>query len=106
MSKDFTSVYIKALDAAKLAYDNHIKEYGEGFMCGFAWVHFENGRAPFVNWLKKNNLGSKHWRKGYILWNPAKCGTQSIDVLESSARAFANVLRENGIDCNAQSRLD
>lgn len=103
---NFEAIYKEALEEAQSAYVKHITERGEGFMCGFAWVEFDNGRAKFVNWLKKNGIGSKHWRKGYLIWNPAKCATQSIDALECSAMAFSNVLRKHGIDCHAASRYD
>lgn len=103
---DYISIYTKALEAAKQAENDYLQQHGEGFMCGFAWVYFPNGRDRFVNWLKKNNLGSKHWKKGYLLWNPTRSGSQSIDLLEHCSRVFANVLREQGINCQSQSRLD
>lgn len=103
---DYMSIYLKALEAAKQAEHDYRRDYGEGFMCGFAWIHFPNGRDKFVNWLKKNNLGSKHWQKGYLLWNPTRCGSQSIDLLEHCSRVFASVLKEHGINCKSQSRLD
>ena len=103
---DYATIYLKALAAAEQAAHDYRRDHGEGFMCGFAWVYFPNGRDKFVNWLKKNNLGSKHWKKGYLLWNPSKCGSQSIDLLEHCSRVFAQVLKDNGINCYSQSRLD
>lgn len=103
---DNMAIYLKALEASQAAAHQYKLEHGEGFMCGFAWVYFPNGRDKFVNWLKKNNLGSKHWRKGYLIWNASKCPTQSIDLLEHANRAFSEVLQEHGINCMAQSRLD
>lgn len=103
---DYISIYTKAYQAAEQAEHDYKQQHGEGFMCGFAWVYFPNGRDKFVNWLKKNNLGSKHWQKGYLLWNPTRCGSQSVDLLQHCSTVFANVLREHGIHCQAQSRLD
>jgi hypothetical protein len=103
---DYMAVYLKALAAAEQAEHEYREQHGEGFMCGFAWIHIPNGRDPFVYFLKKNNLGSKHWHKGYYLWNPSKCGSQSIDLLEHCCRVFAQVLKDNGIECRSQSRLD
>ena len=103
---DYMSIYLAALEAAERAEHKYRLEHGEGFMCGFAWIHIPNGRDPFVNWLKKNNLGSKHWQKGYYLWNPSKCASQSVDLLEHCSRVFAAVLKEHGINCQSQSRLD
>ena len=103
---DYMAAYLKALEAAKQAEHDYRLQHGEGFMCGFAWVYFPNGRDKFVNWLKKNGIGSKHWQKGYMIWSPTKCGSQSIDLLEHGSRVFAAVLKEHGINCYAQSRLD
>lgn len=103
---DYISIYTEAMEAAKVAEHEFRLQHGEGFMCGFAWVYFPNGRDKFVNWLKKNNLGSKHWKKGYLLWNPSKCGSQSIDLLEHCSIAFSQVLKKHGINCQSQSRLD
>jgi len=103
---DNIAIYTKALEAAKAAEHDYRQQHGEGFMCGFAWIYFPNGRDKFVNWLKKNNIGDKHWQKGYEIWNVTKCGSQSIDLKEHSSRVFAAVLREHGIQCMAQSRLD
>jgi hypothetical protein len=74
--------------------------------CGFAWVDISNGRDPFVNWCRKNNVGKKHWQKGWQIWNPSANFTQSMDVKEAGSRAFAQVLRSNGIPAYMGSRAD
>lgn len=78
--------------------------------CGFAWVNVKcKGEGlKFINALKK--LGKlDRWRKdsyygGYTFW--VREGNQSIAKKEAFANAFADVLREAGINCYANSRLD
>ena len=78
----------------------------DAYACGFAWVDIPNGRSPFVNWCKKNNIGDKHWKKGWSIWNPAGNGTQSMDIKEAGAHAFAEVLVKHGITAYMGSRAD
>ena len=81
-------------------------KHGESMYCGFAWVYFPSARTQFVNWCKKNDVGSKHWQKGWQIWNPTGTGTQSMDIKEAGSHAFAEVLKSYGIECRAQSRAD
>ena len=86
------------------------KPYGivsEG-LCGFAWIWIPNGRHPFVNWMKKNGKGRKNWSKGYDIWTSELCpdGSQSVERKEAAMQAAVKVLRENGIEAYAESRLD
>jgi len=103
---DYKAIYEQALASAKKAEQEYFEKYGEPWYCGFAWVDFPSARTPFVNWCKKNNVGSKHWNKGWQIWNPANNGTQSMDIKEAGARAFAEVLNSHGIDCHMSSRAD
>lgn len=77
--------------------------------CGFAWVNVKcKGEGlKFINAMKKH--ASDRWRKdgyygGYTFW--VREGNQSIQRKEAFAAAFADVLRENGIDAYWSSRLD
>jgi hypothetical protein len=74
--------------------------------CGFAWVEISSARTPFVKWCKTNNVGSKHWKKGWSIWNPIGNMTQSMDLKEAGSSAFAKVLRNHGIDAYSCSRAD
>jgi hypothetical protein len=103
---NFEAIYKEALEEANKAATEYVKNNGEGFPCGFAWVHLENGRSAFSQWSKKHGVASKHWHKGFYIWNPSKYATQSVDVLFVGALAFSNVLKKYGIECAAQSRLD
>jgi hypothetical protein len=43
---------------------------------------------------------------GLSIWNPSGSGTQSITAKEDGAIAYAEVLRQHGIEAYAASRLD
>ena len=103
---DFTSIYEEAIFAAKEAEAKYFAKYGEPLYCGFAWVDLPSARTPFVTWCKKNNIGSKHWKKGWSIWNPAGNFTQSMDIKEAGAYAFAKVLYKHGVVCYPASRAD
>jgi hypothetical protein len=104
--ENFQTIYDAAFSAGVKAEQEHVEKYGESAYCGFAWVDLPNGRSKFVNWLKKNKIGSKHWKKGWQIWRPTNNGTQSMDVLEAGAYAFSKVLRDNGIEAFCASRPD
>jgi hypothetical protein len=103
---DFTSIYEEAMTAAKAAEQAYFEKYGEPLYCGFAWVDFPSARTPFVTWCKKHNVGSKHWKKGWQIWNPAGNHTQSMDIKEAGAQAFSEVMNKHGVQCYMGSRAD
>lgn len=73
--------------------------------CGFAWVKIRPARGKFVNWLKKQEIGrTDSYAGGYVIW--VSKFNQSMQKKECYARAFANVLKESGIDAYSQSRMD
>lgn len=71
--------------------------------CGFAWIHFA-GNTEFGRWAKKNDVARADYPKGLCVW--VSEGGQSVERKEAYARAYAAVLKEAGIDCYANSRLD
>lgn len=103
---DYQTIYLKAIMAAADAGKQYVAKYGEDPYCGFGWVEIPDGRSPFVNWCRKNKIGSKHWKKGWQIWNPTGNGTQSMSVKEAEADAFVEVLTANGITAWACSRAD
>lgn len=103
---DYQVIYSQAVMAGKIAEQQYFEKHGEPMYCGFAWAEIPNGRSPFVNWCRKNNVGRKHWRKGWSIWNPTGNGTQSMDLKEVGTEAFVEVLRNHGIDAWACSRAD
>lgn len=71
--------------------------------CGFAWVAFP-GNTSFGKWAKKQGLARSHYPSGLCVW-VSEFG-QSVDRKEAFAGAYAKVLKDNGIDAYAGSRLD
>ena len=95
---------IQARTAAKAFYDTH----GEHDACGFAWVDVYGVRS---NSRLGKTLQSFGFRKDYSgslqLWNPSGSATQSVNIKEAGAAAYAEVLtRKLGIRAYAGSRLD
>ena len=106
LTMDYQSIYSEAMAKAVIAGKEYVAKYGEDMYCGFGWVEIPNGRSPFVNWCKKNGVGSKHWKKGWQIWRPTGNMTQSMTVLEIEAQAFADVLTSHGIEAWMGSRAD
>jgi hypothetical protein len=105
----FASLYAKAEAAAVEAVNaNAHLESPHAFDCGFAWVEVRPATSPFIRWCKKNGHGDSHWKSGWVFWRPGGHvhRGQSIAVFEAGARAFAQVLKDHGIDAVALSRLD
>jgi len=93
--------------AAEQAASNYIKEHGEDWYCGFAWVTvYEKGSTKMGRALKK--VGFKPaYGGGLQMWNPSGHGTQSMSVKEAGAYAAAKVLTERlGVKAYAGSRAD
>ena len=96
---------IQARTAAKEFFLKH----GDRDACGFAWVNVYGVRS---NSRLGKTLISFGFRKDYTgalqLWNPSKAGTQSLNILEAGAEAYAQVLRDKlGLEkVYAGSRMD
>ena len=95
----------EARKAAQAFYNQH----GDRDCCGFAWVNVWGVRS---NSKVGKALQAAGFRKDYTgslqLWNPSKFGTQSVNILEAGAEAYARVLKQRlGLDkVYAGSRLD
>jgi len=101
------SIHNTAAQAAAEAASRYIKEHGEDWYCGFAWVTvYEKGSTKLGRALKR--VGFKPaYGGGLQLWNPSGHGTQSMSVKEAGATAYAEVLRKFGIErAYAGSRAD
>ena len=80
-----------------------------GGLCGFAYIIVRPARGGFVNWMRDNGIGYKHYYGGWTI--PARPLTppdlsQSVEIKEKYARAFAGVLRDHGINCTVETMLD
>lgn len=80
----------QALKAAKEAADNTY----DGAYCGFAWIEVKGDmRKPIAKELKQ--AGFEKYTKGLLwLYNPSDACTQSMDVKEAGAYAYANKFNE------------
>jgi len=74
----------------------------EDGVCGFASVVVKN--IKFANGLKKLGIGRKNYGGGYCI--SVRDFNQSLTRKEVYARAFADVLRANGVDAYVDSRMD
>jgi len=106
---DLTSlaaIHATALVAAKTAEAEFRLKYGEPAYCGFAWVHVSEkgstrlGKALIALGFRKAYGG------GLNLWNPGGSGSQSMDLKEEGANAYAAVFQQAGIKAYASSRAD
>ncbi len=95
--------------AARTAAKAFHAQHGDRDACGFAWVNVWGVRS---NSKLGKALQAAGFRKDYTgslqLWNPSKFPTQSVNILEAGAEAYAQVLRTKlGLEkVYAGSRLD
>jgi hypothetical protein len=100
-----TSLFSNVIDRTKPTY------YVAGGVCGFAWVDVYpvnkgNTRAGKEERKILENFGFRKndYEKSYQLWISEF--DQSMQKKETYARAFAEVLRANGIKAYSGSRMD
>jgi hypothetical protein len=74
-----------------------------GGMCGFAWVQFA-GNTAWAKWTKSKGLCGEGYPKGRQIW--VSQYSQSMELKEAYAYAFAQVLNKHGIKAYAGSRAD
>jgi hypothetical protein len=99
----------EAAHQARTAAKAFLQAHGDRDCCGFAWVNVWGVRS---NSKLGKALQAAGFRKDYTgslrLHNPSKAATQSLNVLEAGAEAYAQVLRDKlGLDkVYAGSRMD
>lgn len=87
--------------------DMYLFENGENPMgCGFAWVVVKGVRGNKAQMLKDAGFKKRYDGPGLSLWNPSENMTQDMDAKYAGAQAYAEALREMGIDATAYCRLD
>ena len=93
-----------AADAAQEMLD---KNPGVWYPCGFAWVKIRPARGPVVKALKEMDLGAVDgYAGGFMVYNPSKNITQWMDAKAAGARAFADALKEMGVNAIVETRID
>ena len=111
----------RAHDAASAAILAHFQagKREKPFNCGFAWVTIP-GTSALAKWCRTqpedSQFGAKGYPKGWTFFCPGRWPTsarmgfpvyqQDLDFHRAGAKAFAAVLRENGIEAIVDSRLD
>jgi hypothetical protein len=100
------SVHNTAIAAAQRAESDYRAQYGEPGYCGFAWVHVSEKASTKLGRALKTVGFRKSYQGGLDLWNPGGSGTQSMDIKEAGACAYAAVLRTFGINAHMSSRAD
>jgi len=113
---DFRQIHSDATIAAKKAVRDFLSnwnektggnEYGEPMYCGFSWVDVKVRSNSKLGKAMLNTGFEKSWERGYLnMWNPADYHGQSMDVKQAGARAYAQILRNHGIEAYAGSRAD
>ena len=83
--------------------------------CGFAWIVVRPGGSSFARWAKANDEARRPDGSTYPAWSNHYYGGlsrwvgefgQSVTRKEAFATAYAEVLREAGINATSGSRLD
>lgn len=99
----------QALEAGRNAGIKANDQIQERDACGFGWVVIRPARGAVVNELKRRKIGMKSesggWRVSSNHIYPDFRG-QSVTVKYEAAEAFAQVLRNSGVDATAYDRLD
>ena len=73
-------------------------------VCGFANVIVKPANSKFAKFLVANQLARKHYAGGVSM--SVRDFNQSLTKKEAYAEGFAKVLRDNGINAWAESRMD
>lgn len=76
----------------------------EDGVCGFAWVNIRPGTSSFAKYLVKSGHAHKAYHGGIDVW--VRDFGQSMQRKEAYAEAFAKVLKEEGFNVYAGSRMD
>ena len=98
----------EAFTAARAAEADYLARHGEPMYCGFGWVEVYVDRT---NSKEAKELLAAGFKKDYkpkclTVWNPGGSHTQSMDIKEAGASAFAEVLTKAGLKAYACSRAD
>jgi hypothetical protein len=104
--ENIESIHNTALEAARKAEADFIARHGEMAYCGFAWVKVNEKASTRLGRALKTVGFKKSYSGGLDFWNPGGSFTQSMDVKEAGASAYAEILKQHGINAYMQSRAD
>ena len=100
------SICNTAREAAVQAENDFRARHGEPGYCGFAWVHVSEKASTKLGRALKTVGFKPAYGGGLQLWNPGGSFTQSMDIKETGAQAYADVLKSHGITAYMSSRAD
>lgn len=104
--ENLKSIHTEALSAAQRAEADFRAKHGEPGYCGFAWVTVSEKASTKLGRALKELGFRKAYGGGLQLWNPGGSHTQSMDIKETGAQAYADVLRKYNINAYMGSRAD
>jgi hypothetical protein len=99
-------IHAEATRAAQVAEQHFREQHGEPSYCGFAWVNVPVKASTRLGRALKEVGFRKSYYGGLDLWNPGRSFTQSMDIKEHGAMAYACTLVQYGIDAHMSSRAD
>ena len=99
-------MHFRATKASMDATITHLRNHGEDYYCGFAWVKVSEKASTKLGRALKSIGFTKAYGGGLQLWNPSGTMSQSMTLKEVGARAYADVLKQEGIPAYVQSRAD
>ena len=99
-------MHFRATKASMDATITHLRNHGEDYYCGFAWVQVSEKASTKLGRALKSIGFTKAYGGGLQLWNPSGTMSQSMTLKEVGAQAYADVLSDFGIDAYMRSRAD
>jgi hypothetical protein len=113
---NFNLVHKDCVNYAKTISDMALRDFNEKFpndvngepaYCGFAWVVvFDVKLNTRLGKAMKACGFRKEYGGGISIWNPSDYHGQSMDIKETGARAYAEMLRSYGFNAYMNSRAD
>jgi hypothetical protein len=104
--ENIESIHNTAITAARKAEADFVARHGEPGYCGFAWVKVPVKASTKLGRALKTVGFKKSYSGGLDLWNPGGNFTQSMDIKEAGAHAYAETLKQHGIEAYMLSRAD
>jgi hypothetical protein len=99
-------MHFRATKASMDATITHLRNHGEDYYCGFAWVKVSEKASTKLGRALKSIGFTKAYGGGLQLWNPSGTMSQSMTLKEVGAQAYADVLKQAGVPAYVQSRAD
>lgn len=100
------AIHEEATAAAIKAENDYKAINGEPGYCGFAWVNLYGIRSNSKVGKEVAKFARKDYTNNFAIWNPGKTATQSMDVKECGAWAYAAVWTAHGFKAYSGSRAD